>query len=93
MKDHVTEDQHDKLRWIDTSSMICDPLTKAGTHNFNQRLHECMTTGILNLQPTVESQMRKLARQKLRRKNAEAKAANNEGDEIEDDDLTVVTRW
>ena len=71
--------------------MICDPLTKAGTHNFNQRLHECMTTGILNLQPTVESQMKKLSQQKLRRKNAEAKAAKVEEDAIETDAIEMAT--
>ena len=40
LKDYITEDQHDKIRWIDTSTMICDPLTKAGGPNFAQRLIE-----------------------------------------------------
>ena len=28
LKDTLDEDQHDKIRWIDTSAMPCDPLTK-----------------------------------------------------------------
>ena len=50
-----------------------------------------MTTGILNLQPTVESQMKKLSQQKLRRKNAEAKAAKVEEDAIETDAIDMAT--
>ena len=49
-----------------------------------------MTTGILNLQPTVESQMKKLSQQKLRRKNAEAKASKVEDDEIEKDAIEML---
>ena len=37
-KDDWLENQHDKPRWIDTSAMICDPLTKAGTDKFHSRL-------------------------------------------------------
>ena len=48
-----------------------------------------MTTGILNLQPTVESQMKKLSQQKMRRTKAEAKASKVEDDEIEDDVLEM----
>ena len=66
-----TEDQHDKIRWIDTSTMICDPLTKAGPAGFADRMVSCMTTGILDLEPTVESQMKKLQQQKRRRVKAE----------------------
>ena len=54
----------DKIRWIDTSTMICDPLTKAGPKGFADRLIACMTTGVLDLEPTVESQMKKLQQQK-----------------------------
>ena len=49
-----------------------------------------MTTGILNLQPTVESQMKKLSQQKLRRKNAEAKAAKVEEDAVETDAIMAT---
>ena len=73
LKDYVTENQHDKIRWIDTSAMICDPLTKQGMHNFNQRLHETMMTGRLSLEASTESQMKKLNQQKARRKKAEDK--------------------
>ena len=45
LKDAMTESQHDKPRWIDTSAMICDPLTKAGNDKFAERLVNCMETG------------------------------------------------
>ena len=65
-KDEITEDQTDKPRWIDTSCMICDPMTKAGSAHFPERLRRAMSTGILNLVPTLESQMRKLQQQRAR---------------------------
>ena len=68
LKDYIVEDQHDKIRWIDTSVMLCDPLTKAGAKGFADRLQETMTTGNLSLEPTVESQMKKLKTQKARQK-------------------------
>ena len=34
LRDTLDEDQHDKIRWIDTSAMPCDPLTKAGPEGF-----------------------------------------------------------
>ena len=66
LKDHY-EDQHDKIRWIDTSTMICDPLTKAGPKGFSDRLVQTMCTGMFSLAPTAESQMKKLQQQKRRR--------------------------
>ena len=39
-------------RWIDTSTMIADPLTKAMKAD---RLLDCMSTEILDLRPTEES--------------------------------------
>ena len=45
----------------------------------------------MNLQPTVESQMKKLSQQKLRRRNAEAKAAKVEEDAIETDAIDMAT--
>ena len=65
-KDAITEDQCDKPRWIDTSTMICDPLTKAGPKNFAARLRKTMETGWLDLTPTNESLLRKMQQQKLR---------------------------
>ena len=50
--------------------MICDPLTKAGPNGFAVRLVDCMCTGMLSLEPTVESQMKKLQQQKRQREKA-----------------------
>ena len=75
LKDYIHEDQHDKIRWIDTSAMICDPLTKAGPDGFAVRLTDCMTSGHLSLEPSVESQMKKLQQQKRRKEKAEANEA------------------
>ena len=63
-KDDSIEDQHDKPRWIDTSAMICDPLTKAGTDKFHTRLVKTMETGLLDLEATPESTLKKMAKQK-----------------------------
>ena len=65
-KDKIDEEQTDKPRWIDTSAMICDPLTKTGPANFAERLRKTMQTGVLNLIPTVKSQLRKIQQQKAR---------------------------
>ena len=56
--------------------MICDPLTKAGPKGFADRLVSCMCTGELSLEPTVESQMKKLQQQKRRREKTLEKASN-----------------
>ena len=66
VNDEITEEQTDKPRWIDTSTMICDPLSKSGSANFPERLKKTMSTGILNLVPTAASQMRKMQQQKAR---------------------------
>ena len=81
LKDYIHEDQHDKIRWIDTSTMICDPLTKAGPKGFTDRLAKCMTTGMLSLEPTAESQMKKLQNQKRRREKTLRKASAVQEDE------------
>ena len=44
LKYYLSEDEHDRIRWIDTSTMLCDPLTKAGGKNFADRLINCMQT-------------------------------------------------
>ena len=80
LKDYITEDQHDKIRWIDTSTMLCDPLTKAGSKGFADRLTDCMKTGEFSLEPTTESQMKKLRQQKLRQDRALGKAAEKSTD-------------
>ena len=80
LKDYVTEDQQDKIRWIDTSAMLCDPLTKAGPKGFEDRLTHTMQTGILSLEATVESQLKKLKQQKTRMEKSMLKTIV-EGDE------------
>ena len=51
------------VRWIDTSCMVVDCLTKRMKPDVMLTL---MRTGRLDLNPTVESQMLKLRKQKLR---------------------------
>ena len=63
-KDDWLENQHDKPRWIDTSAMICDPLTKAGTDKFHSRLGGVMESGWLNLEATPKSKAKKLSKTK-----------------------------
>ena len=78
LKDYITEDEHDRIRWIDTSTMLCDPLTKAGGKNFADRLINVMQSGDLSLEPTVESQMRKMKQKKGRETKAEEKRKEKE---------------
>ena len=68
-KDSLTEDQQDKVAWIDTSTMIADPLTKKMDCD---RLLEAMKTNYLDLTPTAKSQMAKLMKQSQRRKQESA---------------------
>ena len=65
------------VRWIDTSAMIVDCLTKRMDPTVLIRL---MRTGTLNLQPTVESELAKLRKQKNRKakKLAEQEAKDAE---------------
>ena len=42
----------DCLRWIDTSAMLADCLTKTMTSG---RLNETLSTGVLDMRPTEES--------------------------------------
>ena len=64
-KDSLEEDQTDKIRWIDTSTMIADPLTKAMKLD---RLCESLRCGFLDLEPTDASKMAKMMKQKARSK-------------------------
>ena len=60
------------VRWIDTSCMIVDCLTKKMDAELLIRL---MRAGRLNLQPTIASEMAKLKKQKQRKlKKLEEKA-------------------
>ena len=78
-KDHLDEDRTDEVRWIDTSTMIVDPLTKNGGRGFEDRLVKTYTQGYFDLVPTAESQMRKLKASKHRKGKA-SKTANVDGD-------------
>jgi hypothetical protein len=83
LKDYIEEEQNDKIRWIDTSTMICDPLTKAGPQGFSDRLLDVLQTSYLSLEPTVQSQLKKLRQQKARmqktlEKNSEMPAENSD---------------
>ncbi len=66
-KDSMAEDMHDKPRWIDTSAMLCDPLTKSGNEKFAERLVQCMRTRWFDTTATAESTLKKLAKQKANR--------------------------
>ena len=65
-KDYITEDQHDQIPWIDTSTMICEPQTKHGTEAFASRLVDTMMTGYLDLVPTAGSELKKMRHQRAR---------------------------
>ena len=65
-KDEIAEDQCDKCIWIDTSTMIADPLTKAMK---SDRLDTAISSCWLDLEPTAESQMAKLMKQQSRAKS------------------------
>ena len=67
-KDSIEETQTDRPRWIDTSTMIADPLTKSMR---TDRLDQAMSSCWLDLLPTVESQMAKLMKQTNRAKSKE----------------------
>ena len=76
LKDQITDDQNSKPRWIDTSTMICDPLTKAGNEVFKSRLVKTMSTGYFDLEPTPESLLKKMSQQKYRLGKALQKSAS-----------------
>ena len=79
LKDSIEEDQFNKPRWIDTSTMICDPLTKHGNEAFSQRLVDTMQTGRLDLKATAASEIKKMRQQKARLN----KITKVESDELE----------
>ena len=64
-KDDITEDQIDKIRWIDTSTMLADPLTKLMK---SDRLRDALVSSTVDLTPTTQSQIAKWMKQKQRRK-------------------------
>ena len=61
------------VRWIDTSCMIVDSLTKKMDPSV---LLKVMKDGVINLQATVDSEMKKLKKQKARRAKKDAEKEN-----------------
>ena len=72
---YVDHDCGDYPRWIDTSTMIADPLTKAMQCD---RLMSVLETGILNLKPTAESIANKERNRSLRKKQKEKQKLDKE---------------
>ena len=75
-KDSVKEQQHDQVRWIDTSTMLCDPLTKYGEKD-SRILVTAYSTGFMDLEATAESEMRKMKARKSRQNAKEEKKVNS----------------
>ena len=69
-KQYIDHSSGDYPRWIDTSTMIADPLTKAMNC---ERLEKTLSTGQLDLRPTAESLMVKEKNRKLRKEAKERK--------------------
>ena len=75
---YVDHSSGDYPRWIDTSTMIADPLTKAMAC---ERLTNTLATGILDLRPTEESLAAK-ERNRIFRKSAKAKKSAKQQNEL-----------
>ena len=89
-KDHTSDEpEDDRIRWIDTSTMIADPLTKNGPRGFCDRLVASYQTGTINFQPTEESTMRKMKASKARAKRRKVYEPMDDpnGDKLEETDI------
>ena len=93
-QEYVDHSRGDFPRWIDTSTMIADPLTKAMSC---ERLSKMLSTGILDLNPTEESLIIKAKSKLLRKRAKEAKKPKTDGvDEApntENEDSNVNVAW
>ena len=78
-QEELSDDMPDKIRWIDTSKMLVDCLTKDMKTNY---LRETLKEGTYNIVPTVESEVTKLAKQKYRRMKSQAPEENEIEEEI-----------
>ena len=67
--DAILNQWPDKCRWIDTSTMLADPLTKLMQAD---RLEDFLYTGKMDLQPIPESLHSKLMKQAGRKKAKES---------------------
>ncbi len=72
-KDSMETDQRDKVKWIDTSAMVADPLTKSMN---DSRLHEMLMTGIFSQEATPQPQIAKMMKQNGRKKDGGDKAGH-----------------
>ena len=66
LKDSIEEEQYNKPRWIDTSAMIVDPLTKHGNDAFTSRLVKTTDMGLLDLTASAPSELRTMKAQTVR---------------------------
>ena len=64
----VESSSGDYPRWIDTSTMLADPLTKAMDTSL---LDECMRTGNVSFKPTEEAMIKKAMNKEWRKKAKE----------------------
>ena len=75
-QEYVDHSRGDFPRWIDTSTMVADPLTKAMSC---ERMSKMLSTGILDLNPTEESLIIKAKNKLCRKKAKEAKKPMDNG--------------
>ena len=79
VNDFLSEDERDRVRWIDTSTMLADCLTKwpnlKQDNENRQRFTDFMQSGSLSLVATAEAQMKKVHQQATRQKASEKKRA------------------
>ena len=82
VKDFLYEDERDRVRWIDTSTMLADCLSKRPTlkqdKENRQRFSDFMQSGSLSLVATAEAQMKKVYQQATRQKASEKKRAEKD---------------
>ena len=60
-KDNLSDDEPDRVRWIDTSAMVADPLPKRMGAD---RLVETLAAGKLSPEPKPEAILAKMSKQK-----------------------------
>ena len=75
-QEYVDHSRGDLPRWIDTSTTVADPLTKAMNC---ERLSKMLDTGILDLNPTEESLIIKAKNKLLRKKARDVKKPKADG--------------
>eukprot|EP00973_Karenia_brevis_P074404 10338181-Karenia_brevis.AAC.1 len=66
-KDLSTDgNQTDRIRWIDTSAMFCDPLTKVGSEKFNEGLETSLHDAYFDITQIPKSIVKEMRLQKAR---------------------------